>query len=61
MTAGVAPLCAWWRVEVVVDVGRVLVAIEPEMLAGDSELSDGDLDVIRYCGRALLLFAGGGE
>lgn len=50
----------WWRVEVRTHDGE-LVAIEPEMLAGKSDLTDSDLETIRECGRHLLAFAGDGD
>jgi hypothetical protein len=47
----------WWRVEVSLYDG-VLVAIEPEMLSGKSELTDRDIETIRAAGKHLLGFAG---
>ena len=47
----------WWRVEVKLYDGTLL-AIEPEMLAGKSDLTDRDLETIRAAGRHLLGFAG---
>lgn len=51
---------AWWRVEVSSHDGT-LVSIEPEMLAGKSDLSEADMQTIRECARHLLAFAGDGE
>lgn len=53
-------MSAWWRVEVSTHDGK-LIAIEPSMLAGKSDLSDADLETIRECARHLLAFAGDGE
>lgn len=47
----------WWRVEVKLYDGTLL-AIEPEMLAGKSDLTERDLETIRAAGRNLLGFAG---
>ena len=47
----------WWRVEVKLYDGTLL-AIEPEMLSGKSDLTERDLETIRVAGRHLLGFAG---
>lgn len=53
-------MAEWWRVEVLTHDGE-LIAIEPEMLAGKSDLSEADVETIRDCARQLLAFAGSGE
>lgn len=50
----------WWRVEVTTHEG-LLLAIEPEMLAGKGDLSESDLDTIRDCATHLMSFAGDGS
>ena len=47
----------WRRVEVKLYDGTLL-AIEPEMLSGKSDLTERDLETIRAAGRHLLGFAG---
>lgn len=47
----------WWRVEVMTHEGT-LVAIEPEILAGKSDLTPEDVETIRECAAHLQGFAG---
>lgn len=47
----------WWRVEVSLYDGTLL-AIEPRMLAGKSNLTERDIATIRTAGRHLLGFVG---
>lgn len=47
----------WWRVEVHLDDG-VLLAIEPEMVAGKSDLTQVDVETIRAAAKHLLAFVG---
>lgn len=47
----------WWRVEVKLYDGTLL-AIEPDMLSGKSDLTERDLETIRAAGKHLLGFAG---
>lgn len=46
-----------WLVEVYED-GEKLIAIEPEMLSGQSELTESNLETIRLCAKHLIGFAG---
>lgn len=47
----------WWRVEVHLDDGALL-AIEPEMVSGKSDLTQVDVETIRTAAKHLLAFVG---